>query len=882
MQLKQYQTDTLSVLRRFFEETRVAGPKNAYEAITREPEHKVRLGAYADEYRPLKGLPGVPYVCLRLPTGGGKTILGAYSIAISKDTWIEKDYPLVLWLVPSNTIRIQTAEALKNTRHPYRRALDEAFEGRVRIFDISGFAQIRPHDIRDNLCVVVGTIQALRVSNTEGRKVYAHNENLETHYSVISPSAPDLERSDAGPHKGDIKFSFANLLHIHRPLMIVDEAHNAVTGLTREMQQRVNPCAIIEFTATPRLNSNTLHNVTAQELKLEEMIKLPIMLSEHDTWQNAVNGAVNSRAALEEEAKNDSDYIRPIVLFQAQTKNQEVTVEVLKNHLIDVEQIPEERIAVATGDQRELDGIDLFDSKCPIEYVITMEALKEGWDCSFAYVFCSVSNIRSATDVEQLLGRVLRMPYAKRRAAADLNKAYAHVSETSFQKAAKALCDKLVAMGFEEGEALENIESAQTRLDVDGGLFGLRQKTKPTFTHTVTATPEVVTVIEDSKTAGVAVRKSEGGNVEITVTGRVGQELEKAISYAIPEQERKGFEEAVTQYRVDVKDKLSPAEQGETFTVPRLMTEIQGEFEFADTDVFMEFHDWSLLDHPARLDENEFNVRETARSFEIDLDGNRITYQFASEEEQLVLDIDVEGWTGENLALWLDRQVRDNQIGQSVLLRWLRDLVSHLTGPRKLHIAALMRCKFILARKIREKIAGFKQTERNTIYQRYLFEPEASVEISFDDGFEFREDMYWDQRCYRGRYKFSRHFLGVDNVPAFDGAESGEEFQCAQTIDSLPKVKHWVRNVARHLNSFWLPTATDKFYPDFVAQLNDGRLLVAEYKGAHIADGPDTAEKRTIGQLWESQSGGKGVFLVIEKAVDGKDMRAQLTEKMSG
>ena len=242
----------------------------------------------------------------------------------------------------------------------------------------------------------------------------------------------------------------------------------------------------------------------------------------------------------------------------------------------------------------------------------------------------------------------------------------------------------------------------------------------------------------------------------------------------------------------------------------------------------------------------------------------------------------MEGWTGENLALWLDRQVRDNQIGQSVLLRWLRDLVSHLTGPRKLHIAALMHCKFILARKIREKIAGFKQTERNTIYQRYLFEPEASVEISFDDGFEFREDMYWDQRCYRGRYKFSRHFLGVDNVPAFDGAESGEEFQCAQTIDSLPKVKHWVRNVARHLNSFWLPTATDKFYPDFVAQLNDGCLLVAEYKGAHIADGPDTAEKRTIGQLWESQSGGKGVFLVIEKAVDGKDMRAQLTEKMSG
>ena len=206
-------------------------------------------------------------------------------------------------------------------------------------------------------------------------------------------------------------------MHLHRPLMIVDEAQNAVTGLTREMQARVNPCAIVEFTATPRLNSNILHSVTASELKAEEMVKLPVMLSEYDTWQNAVNGAVAARMSLAEAAADDPDRIRPIVLFQAQKKNGEVTVSALKRHLIEVEQIPEDRIAVATGDQRGLDGIDLFDPACRIEHVITVEALKEGWDCSFAYAFCSVSRIQSATDVEQLLGRVLRMPYASRRTA---------------------------------------------------------------------------------------------------------------------------------------------------------------------------------------------------------------------------------------------------------------------------------------------------------------------------------------------------------------------------------------------------------------------------------------------------------------------------------
>src|SRR5208283_1976380 len=100
--------------------------------------------------------------------------------------------------------------------------------------------------------------------------------------------------------------------------------------------------------------------------------------------------------------------------------------------------IPEDWIAIATGDQRELDGIDIFDPKCRTQYVITVEALKEGWDCSFAYVFCSVSRIQSATDVEQLLGRVLRMPYAQRRKSDALNRAFAHVSEPSFGAAASA------------------------------------------------------------------------------------------------------------------------------------------------------------------------------------------------------------------------------------------------------------------------------------------------------------------------------------------------------------------------------------------------------------------------------------------------------------
>ena len=231
--------------------------------------------------------------------------------------------------------------------------------------------------------------------------------------------------------------------------------------------------------------------------------------------------------------------------------------------------------------------------------------------------------------------------------------------------------------------------------------------------------------------------------------------------------------------------------------------------------------------------------------------------------------------------LWLDRQVRQPDIHQSELLRWLRDLVGHLITTRGIHISALMRCKFILARKVREKLAAIRQQERDGVYQRYLFAPEAKVEVSFDQAFSFKDGMYWDQRRYRGRWKPRKHFLGPDHVPAFDGAENGEEFQCAQAVDSLPGLKFWIRNVARHPNSFWLPTATDKFYPDFVARLDDGRLLVVEYKGALTADGADTDEKRTIGELWERMSGRMGLFIVVEKTVDGMSMRDQIIRKFT-
>jgi type III restriction enzyme len=878
MDLKTYQTDALKALTDFLAECRIAGPKLAYESQVREPGRAQRLGRFAGGYLPLEGLPDAPYVCLRLPTGGGKTLLGAYAVGIARDNWIERDYPLVLWLTPTNIIRQQTAEALKNPRHAYRQALDEKFEGRVRVFDIADFPTIRPQDLRDNACVVVGTIQTLRVSNTEGRKVYAHHEDLETHFSGIPNNTPGLETEERGGAR-KIKFSFANLMHLHRPLMIVDEAHNAMTELSREMQARVNPAAIIEFTATPQLQSNILYNVRAEELKREEMIKLPINLSEHTTWQAAVSSAIATRASLAEKAEHDQQaYIRPIVLFQAQPRDEDVTVDVLKKHLIDNESVSKETIAVATGDQRGLDGIDLIDPACKIEYVITVEALKEGWDCSFAYVFCSVARIQSATSVEQLLGRVLRMPYARRRDAPELNKAYAHVSEPVFATAANALVDKLIAMGFDDTEAREAIEQAQP--DLGEGLFAPRPRPAPELRHVVEIAPEAAEALRAESGGAIQFEPTSDGRTAIRVTGPLSERQEQAIVRALPSQARAGFTEAARAYRLERARLLSPAERGEVFVAPRLMAEVQGELVFAD-ELFDDF-DWSLLDYPATLTAQEFDVHESASEFEIDLDGRRLQFSPLGQQDRLILNAPVEGWDRVNLSIWLDKEIRQADIPPSQMLRWAQDALAHLVVQRGLKVAALWRVKYVLARKLAEKVKAARETARRQGYQLYLFSPGSIVSVSTEAGFRFHPDMFADVRKQPpGRYQFKNHYLGRNNIPLLSGKPNGEEMQCAMMLDGLPQVEYWVRNVARHPDAFRLPLATANFYPDFVAKLKDGRTVVVEYKGEMLAgEGiEDTNEKRAIGELWERS--GAGLFLMVEKERGGLDIRGQLMAKLS-
>lgn len=887
LKLKDYQLKAMGALEDFFLRARGAQDQPALQAAF----NAARQQALGDNVRPQPYRPlsqeaqAVPQVCIRIPTGGGKTLLAAHAIERAARLLVGSATPLALWLVPSNTIRTQTLAALKTPGHPYREALLQYYPAdRLTVIDIADCAQLRSQDFGGRAIVVVGTIQTLRVDNTASRDVYAYKECFEPHFANV-PEAEFFERIserdiEAQPYLqprdvGRIKRSFANLLAWSRPIVIVDEAHNARSDLSFEVFRRIRPACLIEWTATPAKDQNVLYHVSAQELKAENMIKLPIVLAPHPNWQENVRDAVLTRERLAEAAVGEVDYVRPIVLFQADNKDGEVPVAVLKAYLQSELHISESRIAIATGNQRGLDGIDLFDRACPVDFVITVEALKEGWDCSFAYVFCTVQNIRSAKDMEQLLGRVLRLPYATPRRSELLNRAYAHVCSPDTALVANQLADRLVAMGFEEMEAVQFV---QPQLDDD--LFG-NQSRMPA--------PPPTSVLEASAAAADALLAvvphmvsvlPTGSGAQVSLTGLLPEAAIDAVLKAVPKKEREQLGRLIERHQLRTHAALSPAQRGESFGVlPQLCVPLQGELCLLEPDLLPELLAFSLAGAAADLPDFQRDVE--ARPYLIDVERGRLCIALDSPQAALNLNGSSDAIRREDIIRALDLRVRRDGILQPDMIAWLGRLVDGLLA-RGIDMVYMARHIGQLSEASANRLRALEKRCQQQAFQQTLLDGPAKACLADHYGFRYDRNQYPARWLFAGRFNFEKHFYGLPGE--LDEDLKAEETACAIEIERLPEVKFWVRNLAlQPRTSFWLPTSTDRFYPDFVAELDDGRMMVIEYKGADRATNEDTREKNDIGKVWAAASNGRCLFGMITDAKQaGRSVTAQLRMLLDG
>jgi type III restriction enzyme len=787
----------------------------------------------------------------------------------------QTDRALCLWLVPSNTIREQTLKALRDRQHHYRQAIDSAFGGDVRVMDLAEALYVQRGVLEGDTVIIVSTLQALRVQDTEGRKIYEAAGALKPIFDGLEPS---LRAKLECYENGEVIPSLANVLKLWRPLVIMDEAHNARTELSFDTLARIGPSCILEFTATPETThkperghfaSNVLCHVSAWELKSEDMVKLPVRLRTRPEWKEVLADAVGMQRTLEEAAEQEKhktgEYLRPIVLLQAQPHSQErptLTVEVVKLSLLEDFKIPAVQIAIATGQTREIDDVNLFDSKCQLRFIITVAALKEGWDCPFAYILCSVAEIASSRAVGQIMGRVLRLPGAQRKSRDELNWAYAFVASARFAEAANALADALVENGFEKMEAKDLIiPPEEGRLPfVAGPLF-------ESLTEHVSEPPNFSLMAEPVRAKVSFDRTTK----TLTVTGELSESEMRAIQGSFTNPDDRAKVERI--YRRLSQPALGvPATASRPlFAVPILGIRIDGDLQPFDEWCFKEA-EWRLANCDASLTEAEFPTAE-ASGEEAVLDvgeRGRVEVRFVQQlHEQLTLLASEQGWTVPALVNWLDRQIPNRRdIIQSQSSVFIYRAVTGLMESRKMTIEQLARRKFSLRDAIVAKIDRHRQSEASKGYNQLLFgEGSTRLEVSKNLNFYFEENHYSPNWNYQPGFRFSKHyFQQVGELKS-----QGEEFECARFLDTHPGVWYWVRNIDRRPeSSFWLQTSTDKFYPDFVVLLHDGRILVVEYKGADRWSDDDSKEKRALGDLWMERSGGLCLFIMPK----GQDWQA--------
>lgn len=892
MELKKYQKDALGNVSDFLTLCRDMPSEEAFARL--QPDLTYR--------KPCEEL-NIPYVCVRIPTGGGKTLLAAHSVSRAAQDYLDTDYPVVLWLVPSDTVKTQTASALNNPRHAYRQALDSAFKREVVIVTVENFAQLKPQDFGGKTIVVVSTIANFRIDDRkkEMRKIYKHNEHLEAHFARLPESSLTiLERiteddlSEQGLQRssiGRVKCSFANLLAAYRPLVIVDEAHNARTQLTFDTLSRLKPSAILEFTATPNTDahfgSNIIYHVGAAALKAESMIKLPIYLQDHSfhSWEEIVDAAVLQRSDLARKAQSEPEYIRPVILFQAENKNGTVTVNVLRDYLINKLNIDDSKIAVVTGTQRELDNIDLLSPQCPIEIVITVEALKEGWDCPFAYVFCSLQNVSSAKDAEQLLGRVLRMPYAKKRIVEDLNCAYAHLLSYQFGMAAATLKDKLIDMGFNPLEIAKMLKSGENISDnsISGqdDLFGTvtsQPRFQPTSTFELTSLPDMGSLNKEQRDS-IRMTILEDGSTLLQVSGPIDDKTSQLILGNIPNgKKRKAASDRIEIHNKQIELSKSPAEKGEIFpAIPQLCLKYQGELDLFEADVLTEVAGWNINDYPAEVC---FHT-EGDRFFQIDLDessNKEVVYR--SSQQSLASDDGFLEVEPDDLVRWLADKIDHAHTPIKQMLPFLKRVVDNLLSKPENTLADLIHHKFALSRAISGLIDSYRSKAIGECYRQTLFDDSSEWEACLDAEFcyKFNLESYIPMPpFYQGKYRFQKHFFDeIENLKP-----AGEEFDCAFYLDNLSEIKWWIRNPDIGKRGFWLPlsgsSGNKRFFPDFICELNDGRILVVEYKGKSLATNDDSKEKEVIGRYWADKSDGKCLFVMaVKEDGQGRSMQQQI------
>lgn len=853
MELKNYQKRVMRNLSSYLGFLNEYDMVEAWKQYWAEQDIAVGFGGvpqYRDEIK------GVPHICFKVPTGGGKTFMACSSLKpIFEKMPLDKP-KVVVWLAPSDAIIEQTINTLSDVNHPYRQKIDRDFSGKVGVYtkeQLLNGQNFSPDTVREMLTICVLSYASLRVDSKKKdvRKVYQENGNLQRFAEYFKDDDVLLADTD--------ETALIQALRHLEPIAVVDESHNAQSKLSVEMLGNLNPSFILDLTATPRKNSNIISYVDARELKKENMVKLPVVVYNRDNVKDVLRDAIKLRGSIEQQAQIEQqlggEYIRPIVLFQAEPKSSSdtVTFEKLKDKLVAIG-IPENQIAIKTSNVNELKGVNLLSPDCEIRYIITVNALKEGWDCPFAYILASVANKTSRVDVEQILGRILRQPYAKKHKMPLLNTSYVLTSSRDFRTTLDDIVVGLNKAGFSKKDyRIGEIEKPAFTPD-EGEQQAI---TEPETTATeVSGADWLDTEIPDDFRVDTSV---VGGDDTIETMVDTATQATEKYDEELNDESNDGFlggdlGDMLNQYPIQKQFR----EDASSLRIPQFFLKGTPNL-FSDGYTLLEKENlsdgFSLNKIPADI---KFNLA-TGEMYEIDVatQGEAIPkYRRASKSESDQIREYLRTISSENridaCASSLAAQInKNNRYATEEVKAYVKRVISEMDEDA---LNAMESSIPFYASKIRDKIEEYE-----TDYRRKRF----------DDLIEMNKIVCREENGYVFPKVITPSY-GFDKLEkSLYTAESDDmnnfEFKLLGSIAELNNVVWWHRIIDRkgfRLNGFI------NHYPDFVIRTQSGNIVLVEAKGEQLKN-DDSKDKLALGKKWDLMCGSKFKYYMV---FEHKDM----------
>lgn len=852
MELKSYQRKVIDNLEEYL--AYVQEQKDLKTAFDKYWEDKI------GPFNPLDGtgmqpyknnVPNAAHVCIKVPTAGGKTFIAVNALHSIFQAYDSSKPKAVIWLVPWSNLLQQTANALSNPEHPYRQKLNTLFNYRVEVYqkgDLLQGSNFNPTVVKDQLSIFVMSFASLRARNKDDRKVYQENGQLEAFVSQFKSNEHVLDDTD--------DTALINVLRALNPVLVVDESHNAESNLSVDMLKNLNPSFILDLTATPKDHSNIISLVPAFELKKEHMVKLPVIVYNNHDKTEVINNALHLRQKLENLAKQQEaqggKYIRPILLFQAQPKTEDdnTTFEKLKEQLLRLG-IPEKQIKIKTAKIDELKGVDLMSKKCEVRYIITINALKEGWDCPFAYVLASLAHKSSAVDVEQILGRVLRQPYVQKHESLQLNLAYVLTASAKFNETLQSIVKGLQESGFSEKDYRKVDKMTEEEKKTTGTDEPSPSPFSPEPLDEIIDTARVTFVPDAGQVAEVpsAVKEIEA----------IAEEQNRQLEEQIQVQEKQPAYESIFQEmggkvrRYQVKEAYK--EFVNTIKFPQffikvIASDIFGtneellnresllkDFKLSNEDIKIDFD--KIYSDLYQVDLEETKKNEYSPSFtkiEDNLVKDTITdYILAKPKEKQITDITLQIMQSiGNIPPIADQEIKlyIGRILSGMNTEQLRDILGHIgsySGKIKSKINQL--ADVYAEGRFRDLIKS----------KRIITKPNWTLSTEIVPG-ELGSSI--------GNSLYER-----------EGSMNGFEERVAMELGTLSNIKFWHRNLSRG-KGFYINGFTSNHYPDFILRTKSGKIILIESKGGHL-DGSDSEAKCRLGIEWEKQAGSDFAYFMI-------------------